>query len=292
MPNTGRDQNKSKLIERLRQISRGAASPIGFGRAPEVNVPALMLVAVLPRNDAGLAIAAVRGGADVIALRICGAGTDLLQETGSLESEEAHLKEILDAVGDKAIVGLIIGSNGSLSSAEVQKTERLGVDFVAAYPHLIPAIFLELADIGRLAILDQQGGTLARGINDLSIQSAIVRIGRTSESPPQMTVADVANNRAAADTVHRPIIAFPSWDLSPSDLEVLRDAGIEGVALVGPKPDADETAVEALTRRYRETASKLGKPTGRRAALSEAPPILPRVTPSIGQDDEGPDEDE
>jgi len=216
----------------------------------------------------------------------------LLHETGDLAAEETAIREIQKVVGDQAIVGLIIGSNGTVAPSELRKLDRLGVDYLAAYPHLISATFLELSDVGRLAVLDQQSGSLARGINDLSLQSAFVRINRPSDSPTFMTIADVAGNRAAADAIHRPIIAFPSWDLAPDDLEVLRDAGIEGVALVGPKPDADVDAVEQYIRPFRDVVKKLGKPAGRRAALTEAPPILPRVAPRVSDEDEEPDEDE
>ena len=288
-----RENMKSKLIERLKAISRGAPAPIGFGRTFEVTVPALLLVAVLPRNEPSLAEAAVRAGADAIALRLCGAATDLLQETGDLAAEEEQIRATLAAVGNAAIVGLIIGSNGHISADDLRKTESLGVDFVAAYPHFTPANFLELSEVGRLAILDQQGGQLARGINDLPIQSAFVRIARPSDSPPDMTVLDVALCRAAADSIHRPIIAFPSWKLAPTDLEVLRDAGVEGVALVGPRPDADAAAVGALVETYKEKVEQLGKPRGRRVALSSVPVVLPKTAqPAAEGEEDDEDEDE
>lgn len=288
------EASKSKLVERLKEISRGAPAPIGFGRAPEVTVPALLLLAVLPRNEASLAEAAVRAGADSIALRVYGAATDLLAETGDLAAEEQRIKESIAAVGDRAIVGLIVGSNGTIPPDDLRKTEALGVDFVAAYPHVTPAVFLELSEIGRLAIIDQQGGQVVRGINDLPIQSALVRIGRPPDSPPEMTVLDVALSRAAADAIHRPIIAFPSWKLAPWDLEVLRDAGIEGVALVGPAPDADAGVVETNVRVYHEKVLQLGKPRGRRVALSNVPVVLPRTAQPAAaeEEDDEPDEDE
>ncbi|HVC34186.1 MAG TPA: hypothetical protein VNL16_11810 [Chloroflexota bacterium] len=289
-----REAAKSKLIERLKEISRGAPAPLGFGRPHEVALPALLLVAVLPRNDSTLAEAAARAGADAVVLRICGAATDLLGETGDLSAEAPQIKETLAAVGGTAIVGLIVGSSGHLTAEALQETEGLGVDFVAAYPHLTPANFLELKGVGRLAILDQQGGQLARGINDLPIQSALVRIGRPPDSPPEMTVLDVALSRAAADAIHRPIIAFPSWTLAPGDLEVLRDAGVEGVALVGPSPDADAATIEAGVRTYREKVLQLGKPKGRRVALTNGPVILPKAVPAAAaaEEDDDTDEDE
>lgn len=288
-----RELTKSKLIERLREISRGAPAPIGFGRAPTVSVPALLLMAVIPRNEPALAVAAVQGGADAVALRICGAATDLLGETRDLAAEEQPIKETIAAVGNSAIIGLIIGSNGHVSREDLDKIDHLGVDFVAAYPHLTPASFLELAEVGRLAILDQQGGQLARGINDLPIDSALVRIGRPSDSPPEMTVLDVALCRAAADAIHRPIVAFPSWTPVPADLEVLRDAGVEGMALVGPRPDASAQTIQETVRSFRTKVEQLGKPRGRRVALKAAP-LVPKVAPATAEaeDDEGDDDDE
>lgn len=285
------EATKSKLINRLKEISRGAPAPLGFGRAREATVPAMLLVAVLPRNDPSLAVAAAGAGADAVAVRICGAGTDLLAETGDLGAEEQRIKDTVAAVGDSAIVGLILGSNGHVSAEDLCAVEGTGIDFIAAYPQFTPASFLELSEVGRLAILDQHGGQLARGINDLPIQSALVRIGRPPESPPEMTVLDVALCRGAADGIHRPIIAFPSWKLSPSDLEVLRDAGVEGVALVGPVPDADAAAIEAGVKTYREKVVQLGKPKGRRVALTSVPVTLPRAaTPAA--EEEGDDEDD
>lgn len=284
---------KSKLIERLRQISRGAPAPIGFGRTSESTVPCMLLVAVLPRNELALAEAAVSGGADVVVFRINGAGTEFLAETGDLEKEGEAIKEAKAALGNRAVVGLIVGSNGNLSPNEVPKVAGLGLDFVAAYPHLTPANFLEVGEIGRVAILDQQGGQVSRGINDLSIQAALLRIDRPSDSPPEMTVLDVATYRGAADVIHRPIIVFPTWTMTPGDLEVLKNAGIEAVALVGPAPDADAEKVGGLVSPYRETVNRLGKPTGRRVALSEPAVILPRAAALADEDgDEEPEEDD
>ncbi|HEX5414237.1 MAG TPA: hypothetical protein VFZ25_01135 [Chloroflexota bacterium] len=292
MPRAQEPQN-SKLIQRLREISRGAPAPIGFGRVAEVTTPAMLVVSILPRNDVSLAEAAVQAGANVVTLRICGAGTDLLKETGDLNAELAAIQETIKAVGERATVGLIIGSNGAVAPDDLTKIGTLGVDFVMSYPHLTPAGFLELADVGRLAILDHQGGTVARGINDLSIQGALVRLDRPSDSPAEMTVLDVATYRAAADMVHRPIIAFPSWKPTPHDVEVLKNAGLEGLALVGPRPEATAEDISQLIRPYHDVVKRLGKPVGRRVALTEPAVILPRIAALAGEEvAEEPDEDE
>lgn len=292
MPRAQEPQN-SKLIQRLREISRGTPAPIGFGRVAEVAIPAMVVVAILPRNDVSLAKAAVQAGADVVTLRICGAGTDLLHETGDLNAEEPAIQETIQAVGGRTMVGLIIGSNGAIGPDDLGKISNLGVDFVMSYPHLTPAGFLEISNVGRLAILDHQGGSVARGINDLSIQGALVRLDRPSDSPSEMTVLDVATYRAAADSVHRPIIAFPSWKPTPGDVEVLKNAGIEGLALVGPQPDATAEDIGNLVRPFHDIVKRVGKPVGRRVALTEPAVILPRVAAVAGEEPaEEPDEDE
>src|SRR5260221_5810153 len=258
MTTTAADGTKSKLVERLRQTSRGAPSPIGFGRVADTSPRALVMLAVLPRNDRALAEAAVRGGADAVALRVCGAGTELLKETGDLAAEVDSIRETVAALQGQSIVGLIIGSNGSLSPEDLSKVSDLGLDFVAAYPHLTPARFLELGDAGRVAILDQQGGGASRGINDLSIQVVLLRTERPGDSPAAMTVLDVATFRSAADAIHRPIMAFPSWKVSPDDVEILKNAGIEGLALVGPDPEVTPESIEAVIRPYSDIVTRLG----------------------------------
>jgi hypothetical protein len=292
MPGQAADGAKSKLVERLRQTSRGGSSPLGFGRVAESSIPALFLLAVLPRNDIALAEAAVAAGADGIALRVCGAGTELLKETGDYAAEEQTIKDIVAAVGTRAIVGLVVGSNGNVTSSQLTGLGKLGADFVAAYPHLMPARFLEIPDIGRLAILDHQGGNAARGINELSIQAVLVRTERPPDSPPDMTVLDVAAVRGATDGIHRPILSFPSWKIVPEDLEILKNCGIEGVALVGPEPDATAEALESAIRPYRDVVNKLGKPVGRRSALSEPAVILSRIVQVVEGDGGEPDEDD
>jgi hypothetical protein len=287
------DTTKSKLVERLRQISRGAPAPLGFGRTVETTVKAIAVLAVLPRNDPSLAEAAVRAGADAIALRICGAATDLLQETGDLAAETGVIQETVASLGDRSIVGLVVGSNGAIDETDLSKLGGLGVDFIAAYPHLTPAGFLELSNVGRVAIVDQQGGAAARGINDLSIQAVLLRTDRPGDSPLAMTVLDVATFRAAADGIHRPMIAFPSWTVSTDDVEILKNAGIEGLALVGPEPDATPETLEASIRPYADVVARLGKPVGRRVALAEPSVILPRLAAPASDAEVGePDEDD
>lgn len=291
MPTKATDSSKSKLVERLRLTSRGAPSPIGFGRVAGVSPRALTLLAVLPRNERDLAEAAVRAGADAVALRICGAGTELLKETGDLSAEAAVIREIVSELRDRAIVGIVIGSNGNVSAEDIKSVGEVGADFVAAYPHLTPATFLELDETGRVAIVDQQGGGAARGINDLSVQAVLLRTERPGDSPPFMTVLDVAMFRAAGDGIHRPIVVFPSWKVSPDDLEIVKNAGIEGIALVGPEPDATPETVEATIRPYSDVVGRLGKPLGRRVALAEPSVVLPRVAAPLA-DDEGEEADE
>ena len=292
MPSQVGDGAKSKLIERLRQTSRGGSSPLGFGRVAESSIPALVLLAVLPRNDLALAEAAVSAGADAIALRLCGAGTELLKETGDYAVEEQNIRDIVAAVGSRVIVGLVVGSNGNVTPMQLSGLGKLGSDFVAAYPHLMPAQFLELHDVGRLAIVDQQGGNAARGINELSIQAVLVRTERPPDSPPDMTVLDVASVRGATDGIHRPILAFPSWKIIPQDLEILKNCGIEGVALVGPEPDATAELLESTIRPYRDIVKKLGKPVGRRSALSEPAVILSRIVQVADESGGESDEDD
>ena len=108
MPTQAEDTFKSKLIERLRATSRGAPSTIGFGRVSESSVPAVLLLAVLPRNEVALAEAAVTAGADAVAMRLCGAGTELLKETGDLAAEEQAIKDTVAAVASRSIVGIVI----------------------------------------------------------------------------------------------------------------------------------------------------------------------------------------
>jgi len=73
---------------------------------------------------------------------------------------------------------------------------------------------------------------------------------------------------------------------------VLKNAGIEGVAIVGPEPEADAAKLEATIVPFREVVGRLGKPTGRRVALAEPAVILPRTASVGGEEPDEDDEDE
>jgi cell division protein FtsZ len=72
----------------------------------------------------------------------------------------------------------------------------------------------------------------------------------------------------------------------------MANCGIEGVALVGPEPDASAELVESTIRPFRDVVKKLGRPVGRRSALSEPAVILSRVVQAPGDTGSEPDEDD
>src|SRR2546430_1131978 len=114
-----RDGFKSKLVEKLQTIAKGAPSQIGFGPVRKGDLSALILLAMLPRNDPALARAAIDNGIDAVALRLHGQAVDGLEETGDLAAERANVEAVREIVGDVPL-GVVVGTNGQISTADLE----------------------------------------------------------------------------------------------------------------------------------------------------------------------------
>ena len=283
------ERTSSKLIGKLQGISRGVAAPIGFGRYPAQPLPAMLLLASLPRNEAALAEAAVTTGADALVGYLHEGQGDA--RFGGISEERSNLQAVLKVAGDRP-VGVAIGGNGAITADELRDLAGMGVDFVAVAPHRAPAALLRLEEVGHVARLDgDHPGGLLRGLNELNVDAVQLTLGRPDGSLAQLTIHDLASLRQLLDAVRRPILLPTAWAAQPADLAFLRDLGVEGLVLtrelLGDRPED----VRARVAEYRQAVDKLGPPVGRGRALGGRRVVLPRVTVRPEAEEEDDEED-
>lgn len=288
-----RESTNSRLIARLREISRGTSSPLGFGRATAKTTRAMILVARLPKNDVALAKAALGAGADALVLQVCSEEKDC-QDFGSFAEEKPNVEAIVNAAGDRP-VGLTLGAAGELSSADVKEVVALGVDFVVSHPHRTTVDLLAVEELGHVARLgkDTSSGPL-RGLNELNVDAMELATTRPENSLDGLTVHDLALYRQTLDGIRRPVILAPNWSVQPSDLKFFRDLGVEAVVL-GPKIlSGDRDEIAARVGEYSQQIAKLEPPVGRARALDGRQVVLPRLKSQAQpeEDDDGDDDDD
>ena len=216
---------------------------------------------------------------------------------GGLDEERERLAEMVRAAGDRPL-GVVVGTNGELTSAELDELVKLGVDFVAVYPHRAPASLLKIEALGHIARLDPgyPGGPL-RGLADLAVDAFAVSVGRPRESIGGFTVHDMASFRQLLETLQRPVMVASSWEIQSDDLPFFREQGVEALILTPLVLGESADSVREKVVEYHQAISALGPPLGRGRSQEGRRVLLPRVqgateVPEVGEDDDDDDEDD
>ena len=272
------DRTSSRLVARLREISRGSAAPLGFGRAPTKKQPALLLVIYGTPSEAALLGAAAGAGADVIVGRLDAAQADVAQGIAALESAAAGRPLGIEVMG-------------ALDADQLRAVTGKGVDFVAFEPHLAAVDVLDVPELGRLArlILDHQGSIL-RGLNDLPVDAIEVELDRPKGSASRLTVHDVADLRQVIDAIRRPVVFIAPAGFRPADLKPLRAMGVEALALdAGGLGESSEIVTQRVGE-LRSAIDALGPPIGRGRLHEGRQVFLPAAHAEEGGDGEDDDD--
>ena len=306
------ESTSSKLIGKLREISRGAPAPLGFGRAQAQRIQSMLLLVRLGRNEVGLAEAAVAAGADGLVCHLYGSrggpsrggeagqgdeaasGPETQQQEvqfGGLAEERPNLEAILKVAGGRP-VGVAVGTAGATTTDELNELARMGIDFVAIHPQRAPATLLGIEALGHVVQLDREypSGPL-RGINELGIDAVELTIGRPENSLPQLTIHDLASFRQLIDSIRRPVLVPTVWAAQPGDLKFFHEVGVEALVLTPELLGEGPENVRARVAEYRQAIDNLPPPIGRGRALEGRRVVLPRVKVGAGGEEEEDDDE-
>lgn len=231
-----------KLLEKLRQVSRGSAQPLGFKTTASASKnPPMVLIACLAGGPARAA-AGVKESADAV----------LLKGGQSREKLVASLGEF--------------PWGASLEQATEEELTQLkgeGCDFLVFDAAKAPPAVLLEEEMGKIVEIDPSlADGLIRAIDQLPIDAVLIG------GEPSLSVHRLMLCQHVANLMHKPLIALAPLDVSKEDLEVLRDVGMAGVAVT-----VEEEAKEELLR-LRQTIDAL-PPSRRRRERADA--LLPQL---------------
>jgi hypothetical protein len=214
------------------------------------NEPFSLLVS-LPRNDAELARAAIRGGAQGLKVHInvehFASGTKF----GSFDEEKEKLAQILEEA--KGVpVGIVPGGAPFATEAEFEKLADLGIDFFDAYPLDAPSWCLTQPHLGRmLAAYNGVSMDEMRAFEALGMEMCEASIMHHDDYGKDLHIGDIARYRQLADTLSGPIIVPSQKKVVPGDMEALKASGVKGLLIGAIVTGREAQSLEDATRAFR-----------------------------------------
>ncbi|MHB1416390.1 MAG: hypothetical protein ACYC1C_14165 [Chloroflexota bacterium] len=271
----------SKFAKLLQSVRRGGKE-FGFtprqGQAP----PSLAVVALLPDAETSSVEAALAGGADAIVAAIGSAG----KAVPALDD----IKRLVGAAGDKPF-GLAI--RGTAAELEVKPADlaRAGVDFLLLTADQPAGMLSDDLDEVIQVKVDYEP-TDIRALDALGFDAFLLTV-EAAQANRRLAVAEVVRYRLLTALTSKPVLLSVGDRSALADLEVIRDVGVEGIALepalLGKQAESIRSAIES----FRDSIARLGprRPPKRRGR--EEPVLLPHMTPSGPPEEEiGPGEPE
>jgi hypothetical protein len=245
----------SKLLEKLEQISKGNAKPLGFAAAAAKSKLAnMVIIAAVDDNDKAAVTAA---------------------------------KEYADAILVKSLAGKNTASKSNLPwGAPVSETDKQlsaikesGCDFILLNTQNSPIAMLQEEKLCRIIEIDPaMPDGLIRATNQLLVDIALIA-GDTSISMKRLiTCQHIAN------LVGKYLLLRIPLETSKEDLREIWETGITGIVV----PITGDAKKELAT--LRQSVDAL--PASRRKRISKTSVTIPHIAPAEPVEDEKPDEDE
>lgn len=245
----------SKIVDKFKQLSRGAAPSLGFRPAPSLSQsPQMLLIASLAEMSAEAPKILVDSGIDAVLLR-----------GGSLEAKS--LKEGVAALGDIPL-GVSLGES---SSEAIAKIVDSGCDFVV-FNSEAPAGILGKEGLGKiLEVKPTLDPGLVRVIDDLPLPVDGVLIAGEGEKP-FITVEQLLVCQRFAELLDKPLLVTLPSSVSGDQLRSLWEVGVYGVVVS-----------EGQWEVFSELKKAIGNlPRGRIRRATKTVPVLPKGVGEIG----------
>jgi hypothetical protein len=249
----------SKFVDKLQNLSKSSATPIGFHPSvSEFKRPAMLLIAGL-------------SGAQVKEAKIV---ADVNADAGLILSEGLGakvVKQMVEALGNVPLGAFAKG----MSEEKINELGSVGCDFVV-FDIRTPAAVLHKEGMGKFLMIEpslDQG--LVRAVNSLDVDGVFIN---SKSGDSFVAVEHLLVCRRFVELLEKPVImAVPSL-VTKAELTSLWQAGVDGV--VAPSIQS----VEALTELKKMTSDL---PRGARGRRAKGGVVLPHYGGSVaGEEDE------
>lgn len=212
----------SKLLDKLGKIGKGNTTPMGFGATlSREKTPPLLVIGILRKDYA-------KGA------------TSLAQAKG-----DASLFYIADTASVTAKACNALGSipwgvwSESMGVQDIQKLKEQGCDFLVFQGEAVALEALEEDEIGRILVLPAETeDRVLRTLDDLPVDALLLRLVDSDASP--LTLGHLMQIGAIRGMTSKYLLVERPAPPSRRELEALRDAGVDAVALDVATTTADQ----------------------------------------------------
>lgn len=209
------------------------------------------LIVSLPKNDVELAKAALDAGADALKVHIHVKHRASGTQFGSL-AQELRAIEAICSLSDRP-VGLVPGDRPFAEPDELKQARDVGIDFVDAYIHHLPAYALGTS-LTVMAALDytftQADAAILHELDFVDCIEASIVHPEGYGAP--LNVADLVCYRQITAAGDKPVVVPSQRVLVPDELRYLAAVGVRGAVLgaivTGATPGSLAQAVAAFRR--------------------------------------------
>ena len=254
-PDTGiavtcRKVQMSKLLDRLDRISKGTVSQMGFGAVRAEKTPPMVLVGRIGKAKSAPTAAALSE-----------AGFDGAILDGVSADDAGKVADSLNGVP----WGLKLDE---VTSESVAVSREKGCDFLAFTPD--KAVLDALSDddsaddeTGRILCISADMDERAlQVIEDLPVSAVLLSLDTVK---PPLTMDHLLTIGSVRGCFGKYLLVELSGDLSPADLEGLRDIGVDGIVM--DASSMSKAALKQCTERLQGLSRRQRKPQGRPGAL-------------------------
>ncbi|MCL5773761.1 MAG: hypothetical protein M1536_05210 [Firmicutes bacterium] len=189
-----------------------------------------ILLVSIPRNSLDLAMAAEESGADAIKVHLNCVHRASGTKFGTWKEERKEIEKILSKL--TIPVGIVPGAQVIASHKEMIELENMDFDFWDIFAHHLPAYFLELQKMGRMAAVDY---TFDKAVLE-ELERMKIQIIEGSIIEPEgygfrITARDIARYRTLVKSTKLPVIIPTQRKITAGDIPYIADAGVRGIAI-------------------------------------------------------------